>query len=331
MVPEIFSTIKRKVDLMKRNSLPRQTYFRLTGSNHILIDKNVKESLAGRASYFELNTLSVAEILNTINIPIGEIIFKGGWPELYATPNISTKQFLDDYIRTYVEKDIVLTAAMQKQNEFIRFANLLAGRTGCLINYSEFSKEVGVNAETIKDWISILERMKIIVLINPYYSNFSKRLVKSPKVFFLDTGLACRLQGHSELSPLLTSPGLGNLFETLVCAEIYKTMINYSRNWEIYHWRSRDGEEIDFLIQMKNEKILFFEAKVARQSIGTHENFNEVRKVFKNKIPPRFLCHMDGEGIIGNSIPIRCLKDFLINRRRRRRAVAGASQACQQT
>ena len=160
---------------------------------------------------------------------------------------------------------------------------MLSGRTGSLVNYSDLSKEVGVSTETIKDWISLLERMKIIILVGPYFSNLSKRLVKSPKVFFLDTGLACRLQGHSELTPMLTSPGLGNIFETLVCAEIYKTMINFSKDWQIFHWRSRDGEEIDFLIQLENKEFLFIEAKVNRQNIGSHENYSEVKKVFKNK------------------------------------------------
>jgi predicted AAA+ superfamily ATPase len=313
LVPELFFALKRKVDLMKREGIKRKTFFRVTGSNQILIDKNVKESLAGRASYFELNTLSVAEITHHLKLPIGEIILKGGWPELYADSSISTKRYLDDYIRSYVEKDIVLSAGIQKQNEFIRFAKLLAARTAHLVNHSELAKEVGVSSDTIKDWLSILERMKIIVLINPYFSNFSKRLVKSAKVYFLDTGLACRLQGHYDLVPLLSSPAFGHLFETLVCAEIYKTMINFSRNWQIFHWRSRDGEEIDFLIELENGKKLFIEAKTKRQSLEPLESFSELKKVFQKNTPPRYVCHMEGETILGEFIPISCLRDFLLN------------------
>jgi predicted AAA+ superfamily ATPase len=313
LVPELFFALKRRVDLMKREGIKRKTFFRVTGSNQILIDKNVKESLAGRASYFELNTLSVAEITHHLKLPIGEIILKGGWPELYADSSISTKRYLDDYIRSYVEKDIVLSAGIQKQNEFIRFAKLLAARTAHLVNHSELAKEVGVSSDTIKDWLSILERMKIIVLINPYFSNFSKRLVKSAKVYFLDTGLACRLQGHYDLVPLLSSPAFGHLFETLVCAEIYKTMINFSRNWQIFHWRSRDGEEIDFLIELENGKKLFIEAKTKRQSLEPLESFSELKKVFQKNTPPRYVCHMEGETILGEFIPISCLRDFLLN------------------
>ncbi|MEK6623691.1 MAG: AAA family ATPase, partial [Bdellovibrionota bacterium] len=188
LVPEIFSALKRKVDLLKRSSVPRQTFFRLTGSNQIMMDKNIKESLAGRASYFELNTLSVAEITKMAKISTGEILLKGGWPELYTDEKISFKRYLDDYIRTYVEKDIILSAGVQKHHDFIRFAKLLAGRSGHIINHSELAREVGVNAETIREWISILQQMKIIVLINPFFTNYSKRLIKSPKAFFLDTG-----------------------------------------------------------------------------------------------------------------------------------------------
>lgn len=313
LAPEIFYALKKKVDLMKRQSHSRETIYRLTGSNQILMDKQVKESLAGRASYFELNTLSVAEIFSAANPTMGEIILRGGWPELYSDQTISSKRYLDDYIRTYVEKDIILASGIQKQNEFIRFLKLLAGRTGQLVNHSELSKEVGVSSETIKEWISILERMRIIILVEPFYSNLSKRLIKSPKVFFLDTGLACRLQGHSEISPLLTSPQFGGLFETLVFAEIYKTMKNFDKDWKIHHWRSRDGEEIDFLVEMGNGKSLFIEAKTSPQPLYSHEEFLEVRKVFKEKIPSRFLCHLDGERILGKSIPIKFLRDFLLN------------------
>ncbi|MDH4466840.1 MAG: ATP-binding protein [Bacteriovoracaceae bacterium] len=314
LAPEIFYALKRKIDLLKRAHHRREIMFRLTGSNQILMDRSVKESLAGRASYFDLNTLSVAEILAAGgNTSMAEILFKGGWPELYTDPTISTKKYLDDYIRTYVEKDIVLAAGIQKQNEFIRFAQLLAGRTGHQLNFSELSKEVGVSNETIHDWTSILERMKMIALVPPYFSNQSKRLVKAPRVYFLDTGLACRLQGHSEIAPLLSSPQLGHLFETLVFGEIYKTAKNFDRDWKIFHWRTRDGEEVDFLIQMENQKFLFLEAKVSFQMLDGNKKLVEAKKVFKDGLPPRFLCHMSGDQILGHAVPIKYLRDFLLN------------------
>lgn len=313
LAPEIFSALKRKVDLMKRASFSRETYFRLPASNQILMHKNVKESLAGRASYFELNTLSVAEINSAISIPTSEILFRGGWPELYRDDSIAIKRYLDDYLYAYVEKDIVLTAGIQKQNEFLKFIRLLAGRTGHLLNYSELAKEVGTSSEAIKDWVSILERMKFIALVEPYFSNYSKRLVKSPKVYFLDTGLAVRLQGHTSLAPLLVSPQFGHLFETLVFAEIYNTMKNFDKDWKIFHWRSRDGEEIDFILQLEDGTFMFIESKVTRHPLDSYDQYSEVKKVFKDNVPKCWMCHLDGDGAVGNNIPIKCLRDFLLN------------------
>lgn len=314
LAPEIFSAIKLKVDHLKRKGVTRQTLYRITGSNQILMDKNVKESLAGRASYFELNTFSVAEIYELLKLPMSEILFKGGWPEIYSQPSIPSKRFLDDYIRSYIEKDIVLTAGIQKQNEFMQFLKLLAGRTGQLLNASELSKEVGVSGESIRDWISILERMKIILLVPPYFSNISKRLVKMSKVYFLDTGLAVRLQGHSEIQPLLTSPQIGPLFETLVCAEIYKTLKNFDLDWRFFHWRSRDGEEVDFLLEKGRGEFIFIEAKVTHQSLKDPRFYPEIRKVFGPHIPPITLCHLEGAIPDGKSIPVSKLRDFLLNK-----------------
>jgi len=312
LVPEVFSAIKLKVDKLKRQNVKRETVFRLTGSNQILLDKNVKESLAGRASFYELNTLSVSEIKAAYESTILDIIFKGGWPELYVDTTIPVNRYLDDYLGTYVEKDIVISAGVQRKSEFIKFIKLLAGRVGHLVNYSNLANEVGVSSEAIKGWMSLLEQMKVIFLAQPYFSNLSKRLTKSPKVFFLDTAIACRLQGHLKSEPLMASPFIGNLFESLVCAEIYKVKINHLKNWNIYHWRSRDGEEIDFFIELEGNKKLFLEVNVNRQSIKTHTDYSEVKKVFKNNVPDRYICHMHGDSVMGQYVPISCLAQFLL-------------------
>lgn len=311
LAPQIFSALKRKADLIKRKDKNSQTQFRLTGSNQILMDKNVKESLTGRASYFQLNTLSVSEILDSQSQPMIDIILKGGWPELYATPDKDHKKFLDDYITSYVEKDIVLAAGIQKVFDFTRFLGLIAHRTAQVLNYSELAKEVGVDVTTIKDWISILERMKIIALVMPYFSNHSKRLIKSPKLYFIDTGLACRLQGWTSSIQLLGAPQLGALFETLVFSELYKMIQNYNLSWKLFHWRSRDGEEIDFVIQKSPNEFLFVESKVSNQFPPDISTYPEIKKVFKSKIPNLVLCHMDGERALGKQVPLRFLKKYL--------------------
>ncbi len=311
--PNLFPSLKRKADLEKR-SLPQksQTILRLTGSNQILMDKHIKESLAGRASFFDMNTLSVSEILSSQKKPIQEIIYKGGWPELHANPTKDAKKFLDDYINSYIEKDIVLAGGIQKSREFLQFVKLLAGRVGGLLDFAKLGSEIGIDGKTAKDWISILERMNIIATVAPYSSNLSSRLTKAPKIYFIDTGLACRLQGWTSPEPILTSPQQGMLFENLVFSEIFKLNMNFQLGWQIYHWRSRAGEEVDFLIQTSPNNFIFIESKVSKAPSRILSELPEVRKVFGDKIPKLIVCHQEGEHILENYVPISLLKKFLL-------------------
>jgi predicted AAA+ superfamily ATPase len=311
--PALFPSLKRKADLYKRNTKNSpQTILRLTGSNQILMDRNIKESLAGRASFFDMNTLSVAEILSAKKSSIQDILFKGGWPELHASDNRDPKKFLDDYINSYVEKDIVLAAGIQKSREFLKFVRLLAGRVGGILDLSSLGRDAGVDSKTIKEWISILERMHIISLVMPFSSNLSTRLIKSPKVYFIDTGLACRLQGWTSAEPILTSPQQGGLFENLVFSEIFKLNNNYQLGWQVYHWRSREGEEIDFLIQINPNQFIFIEAKVSSIKVRDVSELPEVRKVFQKNLPQLIVCHQEGEHILNQQVPLAQLKEFLL-------------------
>lgn len=311
--PALFPSLKRKADLYKRDSKNKpQTIMRLTGSNQILMDQNIKESLAGRASFFDLNTLSVAEILSAKKTSIQDILFKGGWPELHANDHRDPKKYLDDYINSYVEKDIVLAAGIQKSQEFLKFVRLLAGRVGGILDLAGLSRDVGVDSKTIKDWISILERMHIIVLVMPFSSNLSTRLIKSPKVYFIDSGLACRLQGWTSAEPILTSPQQGPLFENLVFSEIFKLNHNYQLGWQIFHWRSRAGEEIDFLIQKNPNEFLFIEAKVSAVKVKEMASLPEIKKVFQKNPPPLIICHQEGSHLLNQHVPIAQLKEYLL-------------------
>lgn len=311
--PALFPSLKRKADLYKRNLKGKpQTILRITGSNQILMDRNVKESLAGRASFFDMNTLSISEILSSKKSSIQEILYLGGWPGVHANVQTNPKKFLDDYINSYIEKDIVLSAGIQKSHQFLKFIKLLAGRVGGILEYSSLSSDVGVDGKTIKEWVSILERMHIIALVMPFSTSLSTRLVKSPKVYFIDTGLACRLQGWTSPEPILTSPQQGALFENLVFSELYKLNINYQLGWEIYHWRSRDGEEIDFLIQKDPLHFLFIESKVSPVNVKEPQYLPEVKKVFQKNIPKIIVCHQEGNHIIKNHVPIAFLGQTLL-------------------
>ena len=228
------------------------------------MDRNIKESLAGRVSYFSLNTLTLHEIRQAYGeADVVEILFRGGWPELYIDRSLSSVSYLNDYIRSYIEKEIVLSAGIQKQSAFGIVLGLLASRTGLLLDYANVARDSGIQGVTVKEWVSLLERADLVRLLRPYENNLNKRLTKTPKLYFMDTGLAVRLQGWQEKKPLLTSPQAGALFETLVFSEIVKFIQNYRKDWQVYLWRTKEGEEIDFLIMMESGEILALDAKMS--------------------------------------------------------------------
>lgn len=271
--PALFPELKKWVDQLKKrrlfnqDAIPRHAV-RLTGSNQILMDKNVRETLAGRAAYYYLNTLSVNEILRAfpdINIPT--ILFQGGWPELYINKELSITRYINDYIRTYLEKDIIQSAGITKHNEFLTVLGMLAARTGQLINCSAIAQDSGVKSVTVREWISVLERADIVYLLKPFHTNLNKRLTKSAKLYFWDTGLAARLQGWTSIEPLLLSSQAGHLFETLVAAEIIKFINNYQKSWKLSLWRTKEGEEVDFIIENERNQIVCLDAKLGIQSV----------------------------------------------------------------
>lgn len=228
------------------------------------------------------------EILKALpHTTIKDILFKGGWPELYATDNaLSVTSYLNDYIRSYVEKDIVLAAGIHKTTEFLTVLRLCAARTAQETEYTDIQKDSGVSAVTVKEWISILERADLVYQLRPYFNNLSQRQIKRPKLYFLDTGLAVRLQGWSEALPMLNSPQIGSLFETLVIAEIVKFMRNYGKDWELFFWRTKDGrEEIDIIIKTARA-VYAFEVKYAIHGVTHPIPFPPAfKKAFEPKTP----------------------------------------------
>lgn len=287
--PNIFPEIKRIVDQIKRERLFKnsavevEVLFRLTGSNHILLDQNVKETLVGRASYFYMNTLTVHELKNAFpDINLSQVIFQGGWPELYSNPQLNPIQYLNDYIHNYIEKDIVVSAGIVKKKEFHTVLGMIAARTANILNHSSLAKDSGVKSVTINEWISILERTQLLYLLPPVEANLNKRLIKSPKVYFLDTGLAVRLQGWLDVHPLLKSPQAGALFETLVLSEIVKCNLNFDKNWKISMWRTKEGEEVDFIIENEKGNILALDAKLGIMGVDPIDIPSSLNRTFPN-------------------------------------------------
>lgn len=293
-VPNLFPELKLRIDAIKRESVfgmgknkKPQTLYWLTGSNQILMDKNVKESLSGRASYYHLNTLSVHEILEALpETKLCDILFKGGWPELYTNHYLSVTAYLNDYIRTYVEKDIMLSAGIQKSAEFMTVLRLTAARTAQETDYSDIQKDSGVSSVTVKEWIGLLERADLIYQLKPYFNNLNKRLIKRSKLYFLDTGLAARLQGWSESLPLFNSPQIGAMFETLVLAEIVKFIRNYGKDWSLFFARTKDGQEVDFIIRTADGCDFGIESKFAVHGLsGAIDYPPAIKKEFHFKTP----------------------------------------------
>ncbi|MDP3560525.1 MAG: ATP-binding protein [Legionellaceae bacterium] len=272
--PNLFPAIKQYVDQLKQKRLhqkgqpaPRVLFY-LTGSNQILFDKHVKETLVGRARYFYLKTLSVHEICAARpTCSVQTILFQGGWPELYHDSPVRVVPYLNDYIQQYIEKEIILSVGITKQREFAIVLGMLAARTEQLLNMQSIAKDSGVSVNTVKEWIAVLERTRLLSLLQPFESKLSKRLTKSPKLYFLDTGLAVRLQGWTEATPMIQSALAGGLFETLVFAEIIKYIHNFQKDWRVFLWRTKDQEEIDFLVQIGRERWLAIDAKLGMGSV----------------------------------------------------------------
>ena len=263
--PNIFPEIKRRIDAARRRH-EHEPELWITGSNRVLLAHRVRESLAGRASYYALHSLSVAELGKEANL--ADWLFRGGWPELYVRRELDPAQYLADYVRTFVEKDIAVTAGVERLLEFHRALRLLAARTGTILNASDIGQLAGVKGQTVSGWLDLLEQNALFSRLEPYQSNLSKRLARRPKLYALDTGLAAHLQGWRATSPLLASPQAGPLFETLVFTELVRARDHRGLSFASYFYRTKEGEELDFLLELQGPSgtaWLGVEAKLAIQ------------------------------------------------------------------
>ncbi len=243
-VPELFSYIQMIVD-EKRS--PGQ--FILTGSNNFLLNQNISQSLAGRISYIHLLPFSFSELKNiNIEYTTNELIINGMYPPIYDQ-NIPPEIWYPSYIQTYIERDVRQIKNIGDLLVFEKFLKLLAGRTGQELNYSSLAVETGVDFKTIQSWVGILESSFVIHLLKPFYKNYNKTIVKRPKIYFIDTGLACSLLGITKVSHLETHPLRGSLFETFVISEILKQKMENNLTHQLYYWRDKTGREIDLIVE----------------------------------------------------------------------------------
>lgn len=238
--PDLFSYIQRIVD---EN---RQVQFILTGSSNFLLMEKISQTLAGRTAVLHLLPFSLNE-LNSLVGSYEELIFKGQYPRIYDR-GIAPTDFYPSYIQTYVEKDVRLMKNIGDINAFIQFTRLCAGRIGQLLSYTGLASDAGISPNTARSWLSILESSYILYLLQPYHRNFNKRLVKSPKLYFFDTGVACSLLGIREADQVQLHYLKGALFENLILNEFIKRNFNRGENRQPYFWQESHGKEIDCLL-----------------------------------------------------------------------------------
>lgn len=243
LVPKLFSYLQTHVDISDREGM----YF-LSGSNNFLMMQQIGQSLAGRTALLSLLPFSHKEMKEGGILPAttDEEIFKGGYPRLYDK-DIAPTDYYPSYIQTYVERDIRLLKNISNLDKFTRFIKLCAGRIGQLLNISSLANECGIAVSTANEWISLLETSYICYLLKPDHNNFAKRLVKTPKLYFYDTGLACSLLQITSAAQLSTHFLRGGLFENLVINEFIKSCYNRGEIPDLTFWRDSTGNEIDLI------------------------------------------------------------------------------------
>lgn len=269
--PELLPYIKTMID----DHRDKSGQWLLTGSQQFTMMKGVTESLAGRAAILNLLPLSLSEIqkrpiklsdyltldglkeLKKLKMEpksdrsptLGGWLLRGSYPELHEKPEMDRRLWFGSYLQTYLERDIRGLTQVGDLNDFEKFLRLIGIRTGQILNLNEVAREVGISLPTAKRWLSMLEASFIVFLLRPYYKNFGKRLIKSPKIYFLDAGFASYLMGLHAPEHLLSSPMAGPLFETAIVSELVKGYYHAGLLPPLYFWRSHDGLEVDLIVE----------------------------------------------------------------------------------
>jgi len=250
-VPEVFGFVRARIDRSKR----RMGQWFLTGSQEAALMSNVSESMAGRAAVLQLWPLSTRETSRVS-------LLRGGYPEVLARPRAASLWFAS-YLQTYLERDVRAVSAVHDLATFRRFLSVLASRHGQVLNKSDLAAPLGMSVPGISRWLDVLEITLQILIIPPFFENLGRRLIKSPKVYIADSGLACHLLGIETAAELRRSPFRGALLEGLVAAEIIKSQVNAGRRRELYFFRDQQGLEVDFVVPTRGGRLRLVEVKAS--------------------------------------------------------------------
>lgn len=250
--PELMNYVRTLID----QKPARKGQWLFTGSQEAALMQGITESMAGRAAVLQLLPLSIAETSKVS-------LLHGGFPEVLARPR-ARRLWFSSYLQTYLERDVRAITQVRDLVTFRRFLSLLASRHGQILNKSDLAGPLGVSVPTLGEWLRILEVTGQIILVPPYFENFGKRLIKSAKVYWGDSGLACHLLGINSAAELERAPFLGALFEGLVASEVIKSQVNRGLRKELYFFRDQQGLEIDFLVPGTKAGLWLIEAKASR-------------------------------------------------------------------
>ncbi|PWU22561.1 MAG: AAA family ATPase [Candidatus Rokuibacteriota bacterium] len=250
--PELFAFVRSRIDRHPR----RVGQWLLTGSQEAPSMRGVSESMAGRAAIVQLYPFSARESERVS-------LLHGGYPEVVARPR-SASLWFGSYVQTYLERDVRAVTAVRDLATFRRFLALLATRHGRVLNKTELAAPLGISVPTVTQWLNVLETTAQILIVPPYYENLGKRLIKSPKIYLADSGLACHLLGIASASELAKTPFAGTLFEGFIAAEIVKAQVHAGKRRELYHFRDEQGLEVDFLIPGRGGSLRLVECKAGR-------------------------------------------------------------------
>jgi len=276
--PTLLRHVKADIDLHREET----GRFLITGSQGFPLMEGVTESLAGRSSVLTLHSLSAREYEAWSGTTLDrdalvEWMLKGGYPELHSS-GLDAERFYGDYLATYLERDVRSILGVRSLRDFDRFMRLCAARTGQLVSYSSLATDLGVSPNTVKSWLSVLNASNVVFLLEPYFENLGKRIVKTPKLYFLDTGLCSYLLGARTSEDLVRSPMLGAIFETHVLGQIVRNFANQGRRREIYFYRDHHGREVDFLIPSAG-RFALIECKWAESPGSSHRGFSELESL----------------------------------------------------
>jgi len=274
--PSLFRYLKARVDADKKPGR-----FILTGSQNFLLMQEISESLAGRCGVLNMMNLSWREVAESFKTHgEHEYIFNGGFPELYTRPEIDPHFWHASYLSTYLERDVRNILNVGSLRDFDRFLRAVAARTAQILSYSELARDIGVAPNTAKQWISVLQASGQIILLEPYYKNLGKRLVKSPKLYMTDTGLAAFLMGFQNWESVMRHPVLGALWETYVITQVVKHYYSQGKIVPLWFWRTIQGAEVDLLIEQGGQFIAI-ESKYAENPDKTSlKGINALKKLY---------------------------------------------------